>query len=165
MRLLEYLNHNAFKLWNVPYGDDVDYLIIESFNSNLTIEKVNGLFDFSTKWKANDSNYTFEAKKFNDNKWSVGFIKDNDFNFKKADTNKFTGDIFTGVFKSLKLLLEENIVNEISFSTDKTNTWLVDFYKGGIFKRYIEKHYKFKFKEECVMNGMLSWTYINLKSC
>lgn len=157
MMFKEWLEHNSFKMFQGTQLNEVDEKILEMFNSNLEIKEVNYMFDFSTEWKIDKYIYHFVAKKAKNNQWIIGFEKDRDVLFKKLDSNKYVGDIFTGVFESLKILIQKYDVDELVFSSD--NSWLIKFYNGKQFQRYLQKHFRFDLVNNFERFNIQTWVY------
>jgi hypothetical protein len=133
------------------------------FNTKLSITNITNKtpFDFSTKWEIKNNIYMFHGKKFNQNEWVIGFDKNSDETYQKLDSDKYVGDIFTGVIESLKMLLQENKVEIITFNTENTNSWLVKLYNGKHFQRYMERQFNLILDKTRESKGLVSWRYIN----
>lgn len=153
------LHHNAYRCFlSFDDLDEIDEEILELYNPDLKVREVKHQFNFSTEWIIDNVKYNFLGKKYI-NDWTVGFVRNGDFDFIKVDSNKYLGDVFTGVFESLKMLLQEHQVHSISFSIPETHTWLIDFCTGGPFLRYLKNHFGFWLKKTDYIGGIQYWVY------
>ena len=159
MQFKEWLHHNAYRMFQPYETDEVTKYILEIFNTNLEVKQIKYLFDFSTEWFIDGEKFHFIARKFDNNEWSVGFDKKSDMGFKKGDFNRFVGDVFTGVFESLRMLVQKHNVDSITFSTEKKNHWLLKFYDSKPFQHYLEKHFRFSLVEYSVRGDSKVWLY------
>lgn len=160
VRFSKYLEHTTYRNF-LPYNlDEEDKYILEIFNTKLNVKEVNSPFDFSTQWSIEGTVFNFNGKEISNNEWVVGFDKNYDVFYEKWDTDRYVGDVFTGVLESIKLLLQKEQVERLTFSTEKNNTWLIKFYTSNPFKRYIEKHFKFTLDGKIERNGLITWSYI-----
>lgn len=149
MKFSDYLKFEVFRQFR-GFDNEEDNYIIEIFNTKLNVkEKSTSMFDFETEFFIDGSKYNFIGYKLKEDTWSIGYTKNSDFEFKKWDSKRFVGDVFTGVFESLRMLIEKH--DEIKlfvFKTERENKHLIKFYRSRIFKRYLETHFKFKLEKE-----------------
>lgn len=149
MKFHDYLKFEVFKQF-CGFMDEDENLIIEIFNTKLKIVEVkNSVFDFETEFYIDDHKYNFIGYKLRDDLWSVGYTKNSDFDFQKLDSKRFVGDVFTGVFESLRVLIKKHDEIElIAFKTEHSNKHLIKFYTSSVFKKYLTGHFKFELYKE-----------------
>lgn len=160
MKFHEYLKFEVFRQFH-GFDDEDDNLILEIFNTQLKIKEVkNTVFDFETEFFIDEHKYNFIGYKLKYDLWSVGYTKNNDFDFIKLDSKRFVGDIFTGVFESLRMLIKKHDeIKFFAFKTELSNKHLIKFYTSSIFKKYLTKHFKFELYKETSNE----WTYRRTK--
>lgn len=157
----EWLHFNAYRCFlNFSEIDETTEDILEMFNTDLKVKEISPMLDFTTEWEISGIKYHFNGKNHN-NEWTVGFDKNLDYDYLKTNSNKYIGDIFTGVFESLRLLISKHDVRVLAFSTPSTHAWLIKFYNSKSFKRYLERHFKFSLIETGHLHGMNFWRYEN----
>lgn len=157
--MMKFKDYYNFKLFNqfCDFLNEDDRYICEIFNTKLNIKEVsNPILDFETEFIIDDNTYRFMSKKLDNNVWSIGFLKNYDLDFKRLNSKRYVGDVFTGVFESLKMLLyKERDIKKIIFKTNTDNKHLIKFYTSNIFKKYLTSHFKFELEYE----GNAEWCY------
>lgn len=129
----------------------------EAFDTDVDVREVNSpFFDFETIFTIADIEYSFKSKKYPDNKWSVGFEADDGKGlYDLLKSGKFVGNVFSGVFKSINMLLKKHDIDAFVFNTDKQA--LIRIYDR--MKSYTEARTGFTFVDSNTHNGVKSYTY------
>lgn len=110
---------------------------------------------FSTEFNIEKRNYIFHTKSYVNNSWGVIFFHNatNPFELIRRGIN--VGDVFSGVFESLKLFVKLYDVKIFYFSTEEEK--LKKLYDS--LQKYIENRTGYKLKETKEENKRKLWIY------
>jgi len=123
MRLQKYLNeykHSEFiTLWEVQQQFH-SYILDEIFDKDVKLDKIEkGTSGFSTHFNIGNDKYIFQAETYGNNIYGILFYRRDGLEmFKSKSGIKFPGDVFSGVFKSIRKLIDDRQVDGIHFNTD-----------------------------------------------
>ena len=162
MRFKKFINEEDFEQ-EVMYNQNPEmYLhfrnLTEMFNSKIPIEVIEkDELDFKTRFQVEKRSYLFHAKQTSKDLWGVMFFSTNSDPFTLMRLGINVGDVFSGVFDSLQLLVSSYNVKEFYFNTKEPK--LKRLYNSLI--RTIEGKTKFKFKNEVENGEYKSWFYEN----
>jgi len=130
----------------------------ELFDKDVYIDiKTNTTKKFVTSFFVGDDKWTFEAKKINDGLWSIGFYsKFGPDMFSSKGGKSYKGEVFAGVFRSIKRLLENQKIESIIFNTGDSK--LKSLYNKMI--PWVEKRFpEFEFKNKSTHGNLTQFLY------
>ena len=158
MKLIEYIKEVDYISFNTLWEVQQQFIDIKKmYDSNIKVEVVDGMFDFNTTFYVKGVDFVFNAKEVEDGSYVIGFHRKGELHdlFKSRAEKKYIGDVISGVFRSLKRLIDTNNVNEFMFNT--TEVELIKFYDK--LSKYVEKRFNFKLKERVNIKGVIVWRY------
>jgi hypothetical protein len=123
MRLQQYteeMKHAEFiTLWEVQQQFH-SFILDEIFDKDVELKNIEkGTTGFSTHFNIGKDKYMFQAETYGNNIYSILFYKKDGLEmFKPKGDVKFPGDVFSGVFKSIKKMINDRQVDGIHFNTD-----------------------------------------------
>jgi len=111
---------------------------------------------FTVKFNVNGQIYTFKAKENSPGEFSVMFFVLGVDILKLQGNKKYVGDVFSGVLKSLQLLIDEKKVTSFYFNTNELK--LISLYDK--MSKYVERKFKdYKFIKSVKKKGMKFWIF------
>lgn len=131
--------------------------INEFFDKDVELEKPewNGTY-FTVKFKIDNDLYIFKAMESEPNIFGIQFFTTGIKGMELKKGKKYTGSVFAGVKKSLKLLIKQKNVKSFYFNTD--NLKLINLYDKLI--NYIEKEFKeYKITKSKLHKNIKWWVF------
>lgn len=134
--------------------------IREVFDKNINIQSRKGGMDFGTKFVVSGDWYVFDAKEdplksgyFGVMFYKRGDVGDDMFSLKRD--KKYIGDVVAGVFRSIRRLEQEKIVDGIMFQSDIPD--LIKFYDK--LTPHIEGKFDYSLEHRRVYGDTVQWVY------
>ena len=148
------------EMFDKPIKINITTNTIKVFETDFYVVKVDDKEKYD-KWifQAKKVNTKNTKKYKNHNIWGIGFhIKDDTEMFKSKRNEKYPGDVFSGVFRSLEELLKrKSTINGIIFNTNDVG--LKPLYVKMI--PWVEKRFpEFKLKSKSETNGLMDFLYL-----
>ena len=165
MRLQQYIEEMKYAefitLWEVQqqFHGPLNSILDEIFNKNIKLKIEKDSESFTTYFHIDESDWIFMARDVKgDGTYSILFNRRDDSEmFKSKGNTKFPGDIFSGVFRSIKKLLNDRQVDGIYFNTDDNR--LKSLYTK--MKPFIEKRFpEFEFSKKNINGKFTEFLYL-----
>ena len=165
MKLKDYINGENFELNLLE--NDIEFhkhflTIDEMFDKNIKLETPtwDGKY-FTVNFKVNsDKIYIFKAKENEPGIFGIQFFTTGLDGTETQKNKNYTGSVFSGVIKSLELLIKRKEVSSFFFNTKELK--LISLYDKLI--RRIEKHLKnYKFTQSIRKEGRKLWMFERIK--
>lgn len=105
-------------LWEVQQQFH-SFILDEIFDKDVKLKIVKGTDMFSTYFNVGGDKYIFRAETYGNNIYGILFYRRDGLDmFKPKGGTNFAGDVFAGVFKSVRKLIDDRQVDGIHFNTD-----------------------------------------------
>jgi hypothetical protein len=159
MRFLGYIDETDESIRHMTNWEFIDYFnsLSEVFDSkgNIQIARDDSEM-FTTIFKVNGTDYYFYAKNDKNGTYSILFFpKGSDSSmFELTKKFKYAGDVFGGVFQSIRLLVKKYNVTTITFKSDNLHKPLYDQ-----MVKWIEKRFPFKLESNSNDGNMTVYMY------
>lgn len=134
--------------------------LYELYDIPVKISNRTGMYDFSTEFNVKGNTYIFDARELEPNSgiYSIGFYRKDDMGmdiFTSKGEKIFIGEVISGVFRSLKRLIDTKDIREIVFNTGDVD--LIEFYDK--FSRYVDHRFDFRLYHRDKRGNIVQWIY------
>jgi len=155
MRLRNYLYTTSME--NCKKFHEHLYSINEIFDKDVKLEvpKWDGTF-YSISFNIDNEMYHFKAKMVNKGEYSILFYKSGAGLFDLKGSERYSGDIFAAIKKSLQSLIKDREVNMFWFNSDEPK--LKRLY-DVIYKRMENEFIGFEFYKSLIKGNFKFWIY------
>ena len=153
----EYEHSEFITLWEVQ--QQFHSSINEIFDKDVKLKIEKSVESFTTLFHVDESDWIFMARDVRGDKiYSILFNRRHDMEmFKSKGNTKFPGDVFSGVFKSIKKLINDRQVDGIHFNTDDSK--LKSLYTK--MKPFVEKRFpEFEFTKKINNGNITEFLYL-----
>jgi hypothetical protein len=159
MRLAKYIKETDETIDCVTDWRAIDYFnsIYEVFDSihNVKITSDDG-FMFTTVFVTHNTKYTFSARNNGNGEYTILFypIDGDNLTFDLTRKLKYVGDVFSGVFQSMRLLIRKHETATVIFTSDDLHRPLYEK-----MSKWIEKRFPFKLEGKHQNGNMTIYVY------
>ena len=164
---MKYLNEEEYEIALISQSPIIYqnfYVLTEMFDTKIEVKIIEQDSKyFVTEFHIKNRPYKFHAKQVGDNEWGVLFFHNATNPFDLIRKGNFVGDVFSGVFESLRLFVSLYNIKLFHFSTHEDK--LKSLYDS--IKPYFEKRTGFKLanidnkEDQYTQEHFKIWTYKN----